>query len=154
MTDVTNTTTFHAPRWLIVLTAFLALTQAGSAVRAMQMPTDLAAQVSVPRALDFAAGVMWAVLAALVVVLLVQRRSAAQLSAAWLWAGHLAYAALRWLLFVRADYDTNRLPLLMVVALLLFIISVAYILRSSKKHTLLVDEITHTEKVIDNGRKP
>lgn len=137
-----------------MLTALLALTQAASAVRALQTPADLAMIISVPMPLEIAAGIVCSILAALVTLALVRRHPAARLQAAWLWVGYLTYAALRWLLFVRADYDANRLPLLMVVALLLFIISVAYILRSSKKHTLLVDEITHTEKVIDNGRKP
>jgi|GEM_PF-6626088 len=140
MTDVTSSTTFRAPRWLIVLTAFLALMQAGSAIRALQTPAELAAQVSVPMALDFAAGIMWAVFASLVVVILVRHRPTAGLRAAWLWAGYLVYAALRWLLFIRADYDTNRLPLLLVIMVLLLFAPLAYILRSSKKHTLLVDE--------------
>ena len=123
-----------------MLTAFLALMQAVTAIRALQIPPELAALVSVPIALDFAAGVIWAVLAALVVAMLIQRHSAARLGAAWLWAGYLVYAALRWLLFVRADYDANRLPLLLVIMVLLLFAPLAYILRSSKKHTLLVDE--------------
>jgi hypothetical protein len=153
MTDVTNSTTYHTSRWLIVLTAFLGLTQAGSAVRALQTPADLAMFVSIPMALGVMAGVLWSVLAGLVTLSLIRHQPTARLRAAWLWAGYLVYAALRWLVFVRADYDAYRLPLLLVIMLLLLFIPVAYILRSAKKPALLVDEITRTEKAINNDRK-
>lgn len=118
------------PRWLIVLTAALALMQLGATVQALRIPAELAARIHLPTPLEVAGGLFWAGFAALTVYALLIRKSYARKQAAWLWVGFLTYTALRWVLFVRADYDSQRLPLLLILTMLILIIPCTYLLRS------------------------
>jgi hypothetical protein len=111
--------------WLALLTGLLAAVELGAAVRAVQLPGDLAARIHLPMPLEFVASVAWAALSALTSIRLLKRQPNATHHAAWLFAGFILYSAARLLLFTQADYDRQRLPFLLVI-LLILIIPAAY----------------------------
>jgi hypothetical protein len=113
-------------RLLMLVTALLALIQIGAAWRALQVPPALAEQVSLPLPLEFVGGLLWAgVFAVLTYWLVRRRRGAARLVAAVLGVFAL-YNGVRWLLFTRADYDSERLPVLLA-AMSVFVILVGVV---------------------------
>lgn len=121
-------TTPHPPKRpirLILLTALLALFQLSSAVRAVQIPPETAARLSLSIPLEVAAGVAWACAFALASVLLVKRRPHALRYAAWATGSFLVYNVARLVIFARADYDRARLPLLATLVAIMVLVSVA-----------------------------
>ena len=102
--------------WLITLLAALGLYQAGVALHALRVPPELVAQVHLPLALDFVAGVLWALLFILGAVNLVQKRPASY--NVRVISGFIVYSVVRLGLFAQADYDRQRLPFLLVVFIL------------------------------------
>ena len=90
------------------LTALLALIQAGAALRALQTPPELAAQVSMPLPLEFVGGALWGSIFALVTIALLRRAPRAFLWAGWSLLIFIGYNMVRWLLFTQADYDRQR----------------------------------------------
>jgi hypothetical protein len=131
-TDSQSTRTRKRSRLLILLTALLAAVQVGAALRALTMPDELAARISLPIPLEFIAGLLWAFLALIVLYLLWRRERRARLYAAWLAIGFSIYSLLRLLLFSQADYDRGRFPFLLVVIAILLILPVAYIVRTRR----------------------
>jgi hypothetical protein len=117
------------PRRLVLLTACLMLFQFGAAVRALQVPADLAAQISLSLPMEFVASGFWALLFALFTLNLIRLTAYAQRHAILAITGFITYSAARLVLFTRADYDQQRLPLL-VIATIIFLI-VVYLLRRS-----------------------
>jgi hypothetical protein len=134
MTDQTPPTSRKHARGLLILTAFLALFQLGAAVRVLQVPDTLAAQVKLPFPLEFIASLLWALAAVGVFVLLWARRKDAKLYAAWLAVGFSIYSLLRLLLFSQADYDRGRFPFLLVVIAILLFAPVAYLVHYRRTH--------------------
>lgn len=134
-------------RWLAALTALLAVIELGAAGRALQTPPDLAAKISLPMPLEFAASAIWGLLAALVTVAFVRRSPRALRYTASLLIGFTLYSLTRLLLFAQADYDRQRLPLLFALAVVILFIPTSFALRSTKG-TLQPTEIP------GNGRKP
>jgi hypothetical protein len=120
------------PRWLILLTALLAFFQIGAVIHALQVPPDLALQLSFNPALNVVAGVLWSLIALVIILRLIQQRPGAGQGAAWLWAAFGVYTVVRLVLFTRADYDLGRLPFLLVVSALLISIPVVSIARSGR----------------------
>lgn len=129
-------------RWLIVVVLLLAAFQAGAAWRALTVPTELAAQVSLALPLEFVTSAAWAVAAALVAVALLRRHPRAGVFAAWLVIGFMSYSLGRLAVFARADYDRQRLPFLVVATIVVVMVPVAYLIRFR-----LTEKLTH-------GRKP
>ena len=131
MTD--NVTNPSAPsgcvRWLAVLTSLLTLIQAGTAWRTLQTPPELAAVVSIPMPFELVASGIWGLLAAFVTVTLVRRSPRALSYAARLLLGYGVYSLARLALFVRADYDQQRLPLLIALTAFILLIPTAFVLR-------------------------
>jgi len=126
-------------RWLILLTALLALFQMGAVIYALQLPPDLALQLPfspalnmVAPALNMVAGVIWSLIALFITLRLIQQQPGAGQGAAWLWAAFGVYTVVRLVLFTRADYDLGRLPFLLVVSALLICIPVVSIARSGR----------------------
>jgi hypothetical protein len=134
MTDHTKPPARKRARGLLILTALLALFQFGAAVRALQVPGDLAARVNVPLPLEFIVSMLWGLAAMGVFVMLWQRRGKARLYAAWLAVGFSIYSLLRLLLFSQADYDRGRFPFLLVVIAILLFTPVAYLVRYRRTH--------------------
>ena len=99
---------------LTLLTIVLAIVSAGMAIRAIQLPPELAAQVSVVPAVEVIAGSLWALLFALLAWLLLRNRRNAVRLTTWAVLVFAAYSLIRLLLFARADYDVGRLPFLLV----------------------------------------
>ncbi|HUN06577.1 MAG TPA: hypothetical protein PLQ56_08245 [Aggregatilineales bacterium] len=119
-------------RWLILLTALLALFQMGAVIYALQLPPDLALQLPFSPALNMVAGVIWSLIALFITLRLIQQQPGAGQGAAWLWAAFGVYTVVRLVLFTRADYDLGRLPFLLVVSALLICIPVVSIARSGR----------------------
>src|SRR5687767_11886741 len=61
--DAKPISTRKRARILVLLTALLACVQLGAAVRALQVPDELAAKISLPLPLDFIASLLWAFIA-------------------------------------------------------------------------------------------
>lgn len=123
------TRTRKRARLLIMLTLLLAVVQVGAAVRAMQVPDEVAAKISLPLPLEAITSLLWALLSLGVFALLWRRERRARLYAAWLAVGFSIYSLIRLLLFSQADYDRGRFPFLLVVIAVLLILPVAYIVR-------------------------
>jgi hypothetical protein len=134
-TNPTPTRTRKRARILILLTALLACVQLGAAVRALQVPDELASKISLPLPLEFVASLLWALIALGVTVLLWRRERRGRLYAAWLAVGFSIYSLLRLLLFSQADYDRGRFPFLLIVIALLLILPLAYIVRLRRTNT-------------------
>jgi hypothetical protein len=117
------------PRRLILLTACLALFQLRAAAHTLQIPADLAGQISLPLPLEFVASAFWALLFALCTLKLIRLEGDAQRRIFWAIIGFITYSAVRLLLFAQADYDRQRLPFLFITNAML--ITVAYSLRRS-----------------------
>lgn len=113
--------------WLISLTTLLALMQTGAAVRALTPPPVVTTATRLSLPLEFGAGVGWALLFAAITVNLLRKRAVRPGVLAV--SAFLLYSTLRLLLFVQADYDQNRLPLLAAVTLCLMVFPAAAILR-------------------------
>ncbi|MBZ0282013.1 MAG: hypothetical protein K8L97_14840 [Anaerolineae bacterium] len=131
-------------RWLIGLMAGIALFQAGAALRALQLPDALAAQVRLIPALEFVTGTLWALIAALLAGALWRRSPKAVRQSMWFLVGFSIYSLLRLFLFTQTDYDRGRMPfLVMAVA-----IGLAFMAAGT-----LRPKIRATEN-IDNDLKP
>lgn len=103
-------------RWLIALLLSLTLFQAGAALRALQRPPELAGLVVLPPALEMVAAVLWALCFAAALIALVRRSTHALRYNGWLLSAFVLYSAARLALYTRADYDMQRLPLLLALA--------------------------------------
>jgi hypothetical protein len=99
---------------LIALTILLALFQAGAALRALQTPLEIAAQVSLPLALEAVLSALWAAAFGVMTVRLWKHKPGTNERAVWLIGGFIGYSVLRLALFARADYDRQRLPFLLM----------------------------------------
>src|SRR5215813_11069325 len=111
-------------RVLLVLTAALALFQAGAFLQVFQIPADLAAQISLPLPAQAVASAFWAVLAVIVTVMLWQRRPNAKRLAVSLLVAFSIYSLIRLLLFTQADYDRQRLGFLTLLIALVAALTV------------------------------
>lgn len=118
--------------WLALLLAGLAVFQAGAAWSSATLPTAAAAAHSLPPALSFIAGGVWALIFALGAVNLVRHgRGALTRALLTLWV-FIIYSGARLLFFARADYDRERLPFLLIALALLSIIPAAHLLRRQR----------------------
>lgn len=116
-------------RWLIALALLLVLFQTGAVWRALTVPADLAALVSLPRAFEVAAGTTWALAFALVAWTLLRRHPRGCVFLAWAIIGFTLYSLGRLAVFARADYDRQRLPFLVVATIVVMMVPVAYLIR-------------------------
>ncbi len=131
-------------RWLTGLAALLAIFQASAAWRALSVTDEMRALVSLPVALEFAAGAAWALLWTLAALGLWQGRARARFYAAYAGVGFAFYSLGRLAIFAQADYDRQRLPFLAIIIFALSIILMIYINRSSK---------VHATESMEHGRK-
>lgn len=125
--------------WLFaLLTALLAVVTLGLALRAVTLPPELAAQVSLSLPLEFVGGVLWAGAFAWATWGLFRgKRGAVSLAFALILA-FATYSAVRLLIFARADYDRGRLPFLWVTLALILLAAglVRAAVRWRSKHEL------------------
>ncbi len=119
------------PRRLIFLTACLMLFQFGAAIRALQVPADLAEKISLPLPLEFIASGFWALLFALCTLKLIRLEADARRYIILAIIGFIIYSTARLLLFAQADYDQQRLPFLFITNAIILLMTVAYLLRRS-----------------------
>ena len=117
------------PWWLILLAAALTLFQLTSAIRVLQIPPAVSAHVSLLPALEFIAGMLWALLFGFGTATLVQGNIRARRYIAWVLLGFILYSTVRLLIFAQSDYDRQRLPFLIVLTLFISAIPVVYLLR-------------------------
>lgn len=152
MCSMVGSTTNHTlpsgcGRWLAVLIGLLAAICAGAALRAVYTPPDIAALVSLPLPLEFTASMTWGLLSALVTITLIRCNPRALTYSAWLLIGLIVYNLARLVLFVRADYDQQRLPFLFALAIIILLVLTAFVLRPSRV-------ATHPTENPGNGRRP
>jgi hypothetical protein len=101
--------------WLLtLLTGSLAVVTLGMAVRAVTLPPELAAQVSLSLPLEFVGGALWSGAFVWATWGLLRRKHGAVPLAWALMLAFATYSAVRLLIFARADYDRGRLPFLWV----------------------------------------
>ncbi len=106
----------------------LALVEIGALIAAWRMPTDVAAAVGALRTLDVVGSVVWAALFLVLALPVLRRQPSAVRAAVWSLVAFLAYNVVRWVAFVRADYDHQRLPLLIVGTLIAAIVPLLLLL--------------------------
>ncbi len=126
-------------------TALLTLLQVGAAVYALQIPPELSAEVGLPAAFQFVIGALWAFLFAVITVLLIQGRRHARRYAVWAVLVFASYTVARWIFFTRADYDRQRLPVLIFGTFCVLIILVA------SYYDLKREQPQDTEKTADDS---
>jgi hypothetical protein len=102
----------------ILLTILLAFFQLGAALRALN---GLPVQTSLPAALEFTAGGLWALLFAAITVNLI--RGGALRPAVFSISGFVIYTLARLIVFARAEYDLNRLPFLVAITVCLLLLA-------------------------------
>ena len=122
-------------RVLLVLTAGLALFQAGAVIQALQIPADLAAQISLLLPVQLIANLIWTMLAGVVTVIQWQRRPNAKRLAVGLLLAFSIYSLIRLLLFAQADYDRQRLGFLTLLIGLIAVITVIGSFVLSRRHS-------------------
>ena len=106
----------------------LALVEVGALIAALRMPEDLAGEVGQVRVLDAVGGAMWAVVFLLLAIPVLRKQRSAVRAAVWSLVAFLAYNVVRWYAFIRADYDRQRLPLLMIGTLIAAIVPLVLLL--------------------------
>ncbi len=120
---------------LLVLTACLALFQAGAVLQAIQIPAGLAAQISLPLPAQMIVSAVWTILAGEVTVGLWQRRPKSKRLAVGLLLVFSIYSLIRLLLFTQADYDRQRLGFLTLLIGLVAVLTVAGSFLISRRHS-------------------
>lgn len=123
-------------RWLIGLTAALALFQAGAVLQALNVPAEVAAQVSLPLIFQVVISAVWAVLTGWASWQLWHCKPSAGRNALWVLAGFSIYSLFRLLLFSQADYDRERLPFLSLLTAIILVMLAAALRRQRAKTDL------------------
>ena len=106
----------------------LAAVEIGAVVNAARMPPGIAEDVGKLRALDAIGSLAWAAVFVLLAVPALRHQRAAIRACVWSLVVFLAYNVLRWCAFVKADYDRQRLPLLIVGTLIAAIVPLVLLL--------------------------
>lgn len=114
---------------LPLLTFALALFQAGAAYRAITTPPQLAAVVALPLTLEVVLSGLWTLLFSYTTFTLIRQKSRAVYRAIMLMSVFIIYSVARLILFVRADYDRQRLPFLLILVILTLIFPAIYLIR-------------------------
>jgi len=118
------------PRWLLFVLFLLVVYHVGAVIRALQLPTDTAEQLSLSPSLLLMTGVTWALLFGWVTIGLVRRKRGSVKRALMLIAVFIIYSALRLVVFTQSVYDRQRLPFLLMIFLLLLIGVVLALIRN------------------------
>jgi hypothetical protein len=128
-----NTPTIPSPagcsRFLPLLTLGLALFQLGVIVRNATIPPELAAVVALPLGLEFILAIIWMLLFTDVTFALMRKNPPPVYRAILLICVFIIYSVARLVLFVRADYDRQRLPFVLIVVILTLIFPAIYLVR-------------------------
>ncbi len=103
------------PFRLVGLALIVALISFGTAYTAITRPAALSAEMTLPPALDFVGGALWAAIFVFVALRLWRRAGRARRSFAWASIGWIGYSLARLSIFARADYDRERLPFLLLI---------------------------------------
>ncbi|NDJ62841.1 MAG: hypothetical protein GYB67_17095 [Chloroflexi bacterium] len=132
-------------RLLTLLSGTLAIIQAISALRAVQVFATVDVQTSLLPPLEFVAGGLWAGVFALVSRRLLQQQARAVRAALQTLTVFVIYSTLRLYLFAQADYDRARLPFLLVTAALIAGIVVFYLVVTARDRdaTRLTEKYQH-----------
>jgi hypothetical protein len=110
-------------------TCAFALVQAGAAYRAVTTPAEVVAVVALPLGLEFVLSGIWALLFGYATFVLIRQTVRAAYRAIVLICVFILYSVARLVLFVRADYDRQRLPFLLILAILTLIFLVVVYVR-------------------------
>lgn len=108
----------QSSRGLALLTALIAIHQAITAVRVLQLPPELAATLTIPPPLEFIASSGWSLLFAWITFHLLL---SAHARTGWFLLAFVTYSLLRLFLFAQADYDQQRYPFLVTVSAIILL---------------------------------
>jgi cytochrome bd-type quinol oxidase subunit 2 len=114
---------------LPLLTLGFALFQLGVIIRNATLPPELAAVVTLPLGLEFILSIVWLLLFVDVTFALMRKNPPPVNRAVWLICVFIIYSVARLVLFVRADYDRQRLPFVLIVVILMLIFPAVYLMR-------------------------
>jgi uncharacterized membrane protein YhaH (DUF805 family) len=109
----------HA-RWTLLLTSVLAAVQIVAVFQALRPPANRVSS-SIPAGAQAVVSSLWALAFLAGAAALIAHRPHALKRVLWLMCGFLFYSVLRLVVFTRADYDRQRLPLLLAVSILVLI---------------------------------
>jgi uncharacterized membrane protein YsdA (DUF1294 family) len=131
------------PRRLALVFALLALFQGGAAWRALRIPPQLAAVVSLSPAWEFVAGALWALAFALAAFMLWRGNPRAVFRSGFLLCVFIIYSVARLALLARADYDRQRLPALALAAAVVVGGTGVWLFWRARRHKSRVTEKFH-----------
>ncbi|MFN8529007.1 MAG: hypothetical protein U0670_10375 [Anaerolineae bacterium] len=130
-TSSRRTAATRLSRLLVPGLFLLMLIQVGAAVRIFTLPSSLADSIanrlSLPVVWDSAISAVWAAAFAWIVSRILRHDTRANRWSAYLVASFGVYTVGRLVIFVQADYDRARLPLLGVSVLVLSLLLAAYL---------------------------
>jgi hypothetical protein len=141
----------RAPWWYSALFAGLALIQSGGLVRWLWLSRDTGITLSVPAPVDALGQLVWAMLLGWVAWSLLRGVPQAVNRSIWLLSVFIIYDVLRLLAFSQADYDRQRLPLLLALIPLVLIILLCFRVVWGRSHNAERDENMENES---DGSRP
>ncbi len=132
-------------RQVMVITAALAVFQFIAAYRALNMPDDLAAKVSLVPQLEFIAAAAWGLILSTATWRVAWHRSRNLRTGVYALVAFIVYRVARLLAFTRADYDYNRLRFLTVATIIILIAGVVYLMRPMVRRVQPMEKIYERE---------
>lgn len=123
--------------WSFAFLAFCcAFYQINSAREGLLLPESITAALPYPIWSQILLQIPWGLLFCAAGVSLLQGRARARRLIAMLFMAFIGYNAARWLLFVQADYERNRLPLLLISAGGLLLVMIVFLRNWQEPDTL------------------
>jgi hypothetical protein len=104
---------------LYVWMALLALFQLGALLNALQVPPSLPTALPLP--LEVAGAALWTVIFLLAAFLLLRGAASARRFAFGTIIAFVCYNLLRWIAFTKADYNRERLPILLIASFIVIL---------------------------------
>lgn len=114
----------------VIFLAILMLFQIISAVRVLQLPESIQPLLVFPPTLQAILAIAWVLLFLIAIVFHLRGQQIAGQYSNGLIIGFFGYSLLRVIVFAQADYDRNRTPLLILVALVTVVPATIFFVRS------------------------
>jgi hypothetical protein len=148
--QLNNSSQKHFRRWLFAAMLVLALFQIGETISATGQSASIAENMSLSSRARLIAGIFWALLFGLDVVLIVRRTRRALTYTVALLMIYAMYSVARVIIFTQADYNRQRLPFL--IAVILIFLSIPFFL-SIRLMRVQNRDLTQTE-ILTDGSQP
>jgi hypothetical protein len=152
MNSSNRTNSNRAPWWFTGLIIGLMLIQVGGMVRWLWLSSDVARALSLPSSVDAVGQLVWSLLLAWAVWSLIRGAPLAANRSIWLLIVFIIYSVLRLLAFSQADYDRQRYPLLLALALIPFVSTILLCFRAVWGRSYRVNREQIMENESDGSR--